>query len=99
MSYGTIFLIINIIGGVLVLGSYVIGFSLFSEAKETMWGGITSSQRPMFQISMIFAAAGYLLFCYIAMFQFGSDWQSLKGIDALFLLLLCGSFLVSAALW
>ena len=99
MSYGTMFLIVNVIGGIFVVGGYVVGFSLFSEAKETMWGGINSSQKPIFQISMIFAALGYLLFCYIAMFKFGHNWSNLMDIDAVIVLILSASFLMSAALW
>lgn len=99
MSYTTIFLIVNVVGGVLVLGGYVAGFTLFSEAKETMWGGINSSQRPIFQISMVLAAVGYLVFCYTAMFKFGDNWSNLSDIDALIIIILCASFLGTAALW
>ena len=55
MSYGTMFLIVNVIGGIFVVGGYVVGFSLFSEAKETMWGGINSSHKQIYQISNIFS--------------------------------------------
>ena len=99
MSYTTMFLIVNVVGGVLVLGGYVAGFTLFSEAKETMRGGINSSQRPIFQISMILAAIGYLVFCYAAMFKFGDNWSNLNDIDALIIIILCASFLATAALW
>ena len=99
MSYTTIFFLVNLIGGGLVIGGYVVGFSLYSEAKITMWGGITSSQKPIFQVSMIFAALGYLLFCYMGLFKFGNGWEFLRETDSIVLIVLCALFLVSAALW
>ena len=54
-------LLLNILGGILVLSTYVIFLRRLSQ--ETLWVGIDNPNvRKMYVVSMIFAAIGYLLF-------------------------------------
>lgn len=57
-----LFLIINILGGIAVLGSYILGFIASSEAGTILWGGVPQGLRPIYTFNMFLAAAGYLLF-------------------------------------
>ena len=93
-SHQTVFLIINMIGGIAVLGSYVIGLGMFPEYREALWGGVKGNLKTSITISMLFAAVGYLAFCYISLFQNGledfnkSDWVNGHTVSVLVALFL-----------
>lgn len=54
-------LLLNLIGGALVLGTYFI--FLRGLSQKTLWVGIDNPKvRTLYGVSMIFAAIGYLLF-------------------------------------
>jgi hypothetical protein len=55
-------LIINILGGIAVLGSYVYGFQSRPDAANVLWGGVPESLRPLYTANMFLAAAGYFAF-------------------------------------
>ena len=55
-------LIITIIGGLAVVGSYIWGFSAYPDANTTLWGGMPASAIPLYTTNMILAAAGFLFF-------------------------------------
>lgn len=60
MQTRTGFLILNMLGGTAVLGSYVWGIGLFPELRDAFWGGVPESLRGLYTVNMFFAAAGYL---------------------------------------
>ena len=62
MSTTQIFVLINLIGGIAVLGSYVSGLWYFPELKKPLWGGVPGFLRIFFTMSMVGAAVGYLAF-------------------------------------
>jgi len=62
-------LLINIFGGVAVLGSYVQGILTHSHAAETLWGGVSVNIRPFYTAGMFLAAAGYFAFTYFILFR------------------------------
>ncbi|MBI62966.1 MAG: hypothetical protein CL775_02955 [Chloroflexi bacterium] len=62
MSYLSSFILINIFLGILVLSSYFVGITQFSEYSESLWGGVQGSLRKTFVISMLFGAVGYMIF-------------------------------------
>jgi hypothetical protein len=62
-------LVINILGGTLVLGSYVLGFRAQPNATEVLWGGVPQVLRPFYSTNMFIAAAGYLAFTYFILFR------------------------------
>jgi hypothetical protein len=54
-----ILLLLNIIGGIAVIGSYVLGLRGASSA-DVLWGGVPESIRPIYMVSMVLSAIGYL---------------------------------------
>jgi hypothetical protein len=62
-------LIINILGGAAVLGSYVYGIKTHTDAGAILWGNVPMSIRTFYTVSMFSAAAGYLLFTYFILFS------------------------------
>ncbi|MBN2077889.1 MAG: hypothetical protein JW838_02920 [Spirochaetes bacterium] len=65
-----ILVLVNIIGGVAVLGSYAWGILTRTDAGA-LWGGVPESVMPLYSVSMFTAAAGYLAFT--AYLLFGVD--------------------------
>lgn len=45
MRRETRFLIINVVGGAAVLGSYVWGLLSYTDLRDTMWGGVSEAWR------------------------------------------------------
>ena len=64
-----ILLVINIIGGVAVIGSYVFGLSSQTGGASALWGGVPENIRPVYGISMILSALGYFALLYFILFQ------------------------------
>ena len=61
-----ILLVINLIGGSAVIGSYIHGFLAHPENKQALWGNVPQGLIPVYTVSMLLAAAGYLaLFFYL----------------------------------
>lgn len=87
-----ILLIINILGGVAVIGSYI--FGLAGKSADTLWGGTPSSIRPFYFISMLLAAIGYFFFIYFILFKMPADISNFK----LLYLIFCG-ILIPSAFW
>jgi len=56
------FATINVVGGVAVLGSYVLWLSNPSNDAGALWGSIDGAGRTLYATSMFAAAAGYFLF-------------------------------------
>ncbi len=55
-------ILINVLGGLAVLGSYILGFLTHPDAGEVLWGGVPLSLRPLYTVSMFLAAGGYFAF-------------------------------------
>jgi hypothetical protein len=64
-----VLLIINIIGGAAVIGSYIIGLSGQSGGANALWGGIPENVRTIYGISMVLSALGYFAFIYFVLFR------------------------------
>ena len=95
-----LFLTINLIGGLAVLGSYAIGLGMFPEYREALWGEVRGGLRTAIVISMLFAALGYLAFCYVALFQNGlGDFNKSDWLNSYTLSILVAVFLISATFW
>ena len=95
-----ILLVINIIGGAAVIGSYIFGLSAQSGGANILWGGVPSNIRPIYGVSMILAALGYFAFMYYIFFRLTPSEVSIAGIFnfslfyAIFLVIL-----IPSALW
>ena len=99
-SQQIVFLIVNAIGGIAVLGSYAIGLGMFPEYREALWGEVRGTLRTGITISMLFAALGYLSFCYVALFQNGlSDFNKVNWFNQYTVSVLIAIFLISATFW
>jgi hypothetical protein len=55
-------LLLNVLGGVAVLASYVHGVSALASAEPGLWGGVPASWRPAYTVNMLLAAVGYFPF-------------------------------------
>ncbi len=64
-----ILLIINIVGGAAVIGSYVYGLSGQSGGANVLWGGVPANIRPLYFVSMIISALAYFAFVYYLFFR------------------------------
>jgi hypothetical protein len=62
-------LLINIIGGAAVLGSYAIGILTHPNASQMLWGEVPESMRPYYNANMLLAAMGYFAFIYFILFR------------------------------
>jgi len=62
-------LLINIIGGVAVLGSYAFGIMTHSNASQVLWGDVPETIRPVYTANMLLAALGYFAFIYFILFR------------------------------
>ena len=56
------FVLINVVGGIAVLGSYLLWLGNPSNDAGALWGSIASTGRALYTVSMLLAAAGYLAF-------------------------------------
>lgn len=95
-----ILLVINILGGAAVIGSYIIGLSGHSGGTDALWGGVPTGIRPVYGVSMILSALGYLAFLYFILFRLNPDEVLIGGqlkfsiFYAIFLVML-----VASAFW
>jgi hypothetical protein len=64
-----ILLIINILGGAAVIGSYVLGLKGQSGGANVLWGAVPNSLRPVYTVSMILSALGFFAFIYFILFR------------------------------
>lgn len=64
-----ILLVINIIGGITVISSYVLGLSGKANGANALWGGTPAGIRTIYTVSMLLAALGYFAFIYFIMFR------------------------------
>ena len=95
-----ILLIINIIGGAAVLGSYILGLKTHSGGAGVLWGGTPLRIRSAYGVSMLLSAIGYLAFAYFIIFRLDPANTVISGkpgysiLTILFVLILAAS-----ALW
>ncbi|HEY32794.1 MAG TPA: hypothetical protein G4O10_06775 [Dehalococcoidia bacterium] len=68
-----ILLIINIIGGIAVIGSYIFGIKAQSGGANALWGGVPPNIRPVYGVSMVLSALGYFAFLYFILFEIIPD--------------------------
>jgi hypothetical protein len=64
-----IILVINLIGGAAVIGSYIVGLANKTNGANALWGGTPASVRPVYTVSMLLAALGYFFFIYFVLFK------------------------------
>jgi len=93
-------LIINLLGGAAVLGSYAHDVRTHPNAMDTLWGGVPASMRSFYTVGMVLAAAGYFAFVYFVLFRLNptatrlGDRLGFGTFNALF-----AAILIPSALW
>jgi len=95
-----ILLIINIIGGAAVIGSYIFGLGGQSSGVNALWGGVPANIRPVYGISMIISALGYFAFIYFILFRLIPGEVSIGGwfgFSLFYAIFLC--ILIPSAFW
>ena len=62
-------LVLNVLGGLAVLGSYAHGIFTHEQPGAALWGGLPTAMRPLYQLSMLPATVGYLAFTHYVYFR------------------------------
>lgn len=95
-----ILLIINVIGGAGVVGSYVYGMLTHPGNVSELWGGVPEPMRLIYLLSMILAAIGYFSFIYFILFRLIPAEVKIAGRFnfSLFYVIFLG-ILIPSALW
>jgi hypothetical protein len=93
-------LLINMIGGAAVLGSYVLGILNHPNAGQVLWGDVPESIRPYYTTNMFLAAIGYFAFIFFILFRLDPVKTRVAGRFGfgLFSVLFAG-ILIPSALW
>ncbi|MBN1161637.1 MAG: hypothetical protein JXA17_06810 [Dehalococcoidales bacterium] len=95
-----ILLIINIIGGTAVIGSYIFGLKGQSGGANVLWGGVPENIRPVYTVSMIISALGYFAFLYYIFFCLEPGQVSIFGVSGFTMFyVIFGIILVASAFW
>ena len=74
-----ILLIMNIVGGVAVIGSYVLWLRGSPGGADAFWGGVPAKIRPVYTVSMVLSAIGYLALLYYLFFEAVPDKLQIAG--------------------
>ena len=62
------FIVLNVLGGILVLASYAWGALAAPETMGSLWGGVPVGIRPIYTVNMLLSATGFFFFApYIAL--------------------------------
>lgn len=94
-----IFLLINIIGGILVLGSYYFGLK-GGKGADALWGGTPLNIRNIYAISMLISAVGYIVFFSYIYINLGTKtFVDLPYLGEKTFLVLFALLLGASALW
>jgi len=95
-----ILLVINVVGGAAVIGSYILGLNAQAGGANALWGGVPANIRPVYGISMILAALGYFAFLYYIFFRLNPPEVSIASTFnfSLFYVIFL-TILISSALW
>jgi hypothetical protein len=95
-----ILLIINIIGCIAVIGSYVLGLRGQSGGANVLWGGVPDNLRPVYTVSMLLSALGFFAFLYYIFFRLNPAQVSIAGVSGftMFYVIFLG-ILIASAFW
>lgn len=91
--------VLNVVGGLLVLGSYLLAFGGSPALRSGLWGGVPESLRPLYTVNMFLAAAGYFPFTWLLVFRTRPESGLPGGLPYKALHLLYGLILLPSALW
>lgn len=92
-------LIINVVGGVAVLGSYVQGLATHPETRGELWGSIPLELQAVYNVTMWLAAVGYFFFSYYFFVRTDADEVRFGGFGFGLVNVLYALIMVTSALW
>jgi hypothetical protein len=61
--------LINVLGGTAVLGSYAWCLTSYPTGAGDFWGGVPEGLRPVYTVNMFLAAAGYFAFTFFLVYR------------------------------
>jgi uncharacterized membrane protein len=98
MHWESILLLVVIaLGGAAVIGSYVVGLRGKAEA---FWGGVPARIRPIYGVSMVLSAAGFLAALYYIFFKLTPEDVVIGGrLGFAVFFLIFAAILLPSALW
>ena len=64
-----VLLLINITGGIAVIGSYIYGLNAGTGGTSVLWGGVPENIQPVYAVSMVLSAVSYFAFLYCLLFK------------------------------
>ena len=92
-------LIINVVGGVAVLGSYVHGLATHPETRGELWGSMPVELQAVYNVTMWLAAAGYFFFSYYFFVRTDAEEVRFGGFGFALVNALYALIMVTSALW
>ena len=100
MRIQTQFLLLNVIGGIFVLGGYIFALVNHPETRNELWGGVPENLRTPITAFMFVSAFGYCFAMYYLIFDEGLNLNFFWGnFDFKIIMVLVTVFLVTAASW
>jgi hypothetical protein len=93
-------MLINIIGGSVVIGSYIWGFRTTPDASQILWGSVPLRIRLLYTMGMFLAAGGYFAFLNFILLKLKAETTGLfyrYGYGVLNLIFV--GILIPSALW
>jgi hypothetical protein len=94
-----ILLLINVVGGAAVIGSYVLGLRGKTGGADALWGRVPTKVRPVYTVSMILSAIGYLAVLYYLFFELVPDEVLIAGSGFALFFPIFLLILIPSALW
>jgi hypothetical protein len=94
-------LVINVLGGIGVIGSYVIGFLTHpGKGADALWGGVPNQIRLFYTLGMVLSAIGYFAFSYFILFRVNPNGLKIAGtFNYLAFALIYFVILAASTLW
>jgi hypothetical protein len=94
-----LFLVLNLVGGVAVLGSYAHGIMTHPSPGAALWGSVPVAIQPLYTVSMFTAAAGYLALAYFLFFHVDPNTAKVGASGYGIFNLIVATILAPSALW
>ena len=96
-----IVLVINVLGGIAVIGSYILGFlSHPGKGTNALWGGVPVSLRLFYTLAMVLSAIGYFAFSYFILFRVNPNGLKIAGaFNYMAFVVIYFIILAASALW
>lgn len=92
--------LINVLGGMAVLGSYAYGLYTNPHTRGDIWGGVPEGLKPYYTASMLLAAAGYFAFTYFIFMRVDGELARVAGeYDVRLFNALYVAILAPSAMW